>query len=235
VEIERDAKEAAATLGRESGSALSADRALELVGSYGVPLPPHRVAAHEHRVAEAAREVGGSCALKVISGAALHKSELGGVALSLASPDKLEQTAVAMGQTIRERVPGAAIDGYLVQAMAPEGVEVIVGARRDASFGPIVLLGMGGVYVEIFRSVSIRVWPIDRTDVMEMIEELPGAPILQGTRGAPACDLDALADIVLRVGTLIDAHPQIQEVDLNPVRVYPDGALAVDARVILES
>ncbi len=233
--IERNAEEATAMLGRESGSALAADRALELVGAYGVPLPSHRVAADEHGVAAAAKEIGGACALKVISGAALHKSDLGGVALSLASPDQVQQSAVAMGQTIRERVPGAVVDGYLVQAMAPEGVEVIVGARRDASFGPIVLLGMGGVYVEIFRSVSIRVWPIDRTDVMEMIEELPGAPILKGARGAPACDLDALADIVLRVGTLIDDHGRIQEVDLNPVRLYPDGALAVDARVILES
>jgi acetyl-CoA synthetase (ADP-forming) len=153
--------------------------------------------------------------------------------LNLGSPEQAVRTATAMGKRIRDRVPGAVIDGYLVQAMAPEGVEVIVGARRDATFGPIVLLGMGGVYVEIFRSVSIRVWPVDRTDVMEMIEELAAAPILKGVRGAPACDLGALADIVLRVGTLIADRRQIQEVDLNPVRVHPEGALAVDARVIL--
>jgi acyl-CoA synthetase (NDP forming) len=92
---------------------------------------------------------------------------------------------------------------------------------------------MGGIYVEIFESVALRVWPIDRTDVMEMIEELAIAPILEGARGAEACDLGALADIVLRVGTLLEEHPLIQEVDLNPVRAHPKGALALDARVML--
>ena len=106
-------------------------------------------------------------------------------------------------------------------------------APEPRRLGPIVLLGMGGIYVEIFDSASIRVWPIDRKDVMEMIEELAAAPILKGARGAEACDLGALADIVLRVGTLIAEHQQVQEVDLNPVRVYPGGALALDARVIL--
>jgi acetyltransferase len=231
--IERDMEKAAAILGREGGSALPADRALELVQAYGIPLPAHRLAADEGDAEAAARAVGVPCALKVVSAQALHKSDLGGVALNLGSPEQVARTAAAMGETIRDRVPGAVIDGYLVQAMAPEGVEVIVGARRDATFGPIVLLGMGGVYVEIFRSVSIRVWPIDRTDVMEMIDELAAAPILKGARGTQACDLDALADIVLRVGALVADCGQVQEVDLNPVRVHPKGALAVDARVIL--
>jgi acyl-CoA synthetase (NDP forming) len=231
--LERDVEKAATILARASGSALPADQALGLMQAYGIPLPSHRLAADERGVAAAAKAVGGPCALKVVSAQALHKSDLGGVELNLGSPEQAARTAVAMGKRIRDRVPGAVIDGYLVQAMAPEGVEVIVGARRDATFGPIVLLGMGGVYVEIFRSVSIRVWPVDRTDVMEMIEELAAAPILKGVRGAPACDLGALADIVLRVGTLTADRRQIQEVDLNPVRVHPEGALAVDARVIL--
>jgi acyl-CoA synthetase (NDP forming) len=163
----------------------------------------------------------------------VHKSDLGGVTLGLDSPEQAAEAARSMGKTIRGSVPGAIIDGYLVQAMAPEGVEMIVGARRDATFGPVVLLGMGGVYVEVFKSVSIRVWPIDGTDVREMIDELPAAPILKGTRGTKPCDLDTLVDVVLRIGTLIADHERIQEIDLNPVRVYPEGALAVDARVIL--
>jgi acetyltransferase len=232
--IERDAEKAETILGRESGSALPADQALELMQAYGIHLPPHRLAADQGDVAAAVEAVAGPCALKAVSAQALHKSDLGGVALNLGSPEQATRAAAAMGKRIRDRVPGAVIDGYLVQAMAPEGVEAIVGARRDASFGPIVLLGMGGIYVEIFKSVSIRVWPIDRTDVMEMIEELPAAPILEGARGAKPCDLDALADTVLRVGTLIADHPQVQEIDLNPVRVYPRGALVLDARVILE-
>jgi acetyltransferase len=231
--VERDVEKAATILARARGSALLADQALELMQAYGIPVPSHRLAADERGVAAAAKAVGGPCALKVVSAQALHKSDLGGVELNLGSPEQAARTAAAMGKRIRDRVPGAVIDGYLVQAMAPEGVEVIVGARRDATFGPIVLLGMGGVYVEIFRSMSIRLWPVDRTDVMEMIEELAAAPILKGVRGAPACDLGALADIVLRVGTLIADRRQIQEVDLNPVRVHPAGALAVDARVIL--
>jgi len=230
---ERDVAEATAILARTSGSALPADRALDLMSAYGIPLPPHRRASDERGVAAAAKAIGGPCALKVLSAQALHKSDLGGVELDIGSPEQAERAAKAMKQRIRDRVPGAAIDGYLVQAMAPEGVEVIVGARRDATFGPIVLLGMGGVYVEIFRSFSIRVWPVDRSDALEMIGELAAAPILEGARGVPACDVGALADIVLRVGALISDHPRIQEVDVNPVRVHPDGALAVDARVIL--
>jgi acyl-CoA synthetase (NDP forming) len=231
--VERDVAEAAAILERASGPALPADRALELMSVYGIPLPPHRRTSDARGVAAAARAIGGPCALKVLSAQALHKSDLGGVALHLGSPDQAGRAAAAMERQIRDLLPEIVIDGYLVQAMAPEGVEVIVGARRDATFGPIVLLGMGGVYVEIFRSFSIRVWPVDRTDAMEMIEELAAAPILAGTRGTPACDVGALADIVLRVGAVISDHPQIQEIDVNPVRVHPDGALAVDARVIL--
>ena len=234
VVVERDVKMVAAILGRRSTSALAVHEAIEVIRAYGIRVPSHRLAADEHDVAAAASSIGGPCALKVVSAQALHKSDLGGVALNLGSPGQAERAAAAMGKRIRLGMPGAVIDGYLVQAMAPEGVEMIVGGRRDATFGPIVLLGMGGVYVEIFKSVSMRVWPVDLADVMEMIDELPAAPILKGARGVQPCDLDALGDVVLRVGSLIADHQEIQEIDLNPVRVYPEGAVAVDARVIVK-
>jgi acyl-CoA synthetase (NDP forming) len=130
--------------------------------------------------------------------------------------------------------PQAQIDGVLVNKMASPGQEVIIGMNRDPQFGPIILFGLGGVLVEIFRDVALRHLPLSRQDALEMIKEIKGYPILAGYRGQPVVDLQPLADCLLAVAQIAEEYPKIVEIDLNPVFAYPEGILVADARIIME-
>jgi acyl-CoA synthetase (NDP forming) len=140
-----------------------------------------------------------------------------------------------MTERIQHAYPNARIDGVLVQPMATGGRELILGGRQDAQFGPVVLVGMGGVFVEVFEEVSLRVAPISRREAHTMVEELRGAPILMGARGRKRSDIEAVIDAILRVCQLLCDFPQIKEIDINPLRVFneEDGCQALDARIIL--
>jgi len=137
-----------------------------------------------------------------------------------------------MHHRLRERAPGSAVQAFLVQKMIAGGREMIVGARRDATFGPVVMLGLGGIYVEVFDDVSLRVAPLTRFDAEEMIGQVRGSRLLRGLRGQAPADVDALADALLAASQLIVEHPEIQEVDVNPLVVLGKGALALDARIV---
>jgi acetate---CoA ligase (ADP-forming) len=204
-----------------------------LLGCYGVPLAPQRIVRSPTAVARAAAELAaggtGSVALKAIAPGLLHKSDVGGVALGLASPAAARRAA----QQMRERVgaAGHAIEGWVVQAMAPRGQELLVGATADPLFGPVVACGAGGRAVELLHDVAVRLTPVTDRDAREMVGSLSIAPLLRGARGEPPVDLPALEQVVLRVGALVDAHPEIVELDCNPVIADPGGAVVVDARV----
>ena len=131
----------------------------------------------------------------------------------------------------RLRAAGTPPSGYLVQRMAPRGVEMIVGVVHDPQFGPVVACGAGGVLVELLKDVSVRLTPLSRLDAEEMVRELKTYPLLTGYRGGPVCDAGALVDAILRVGAMVEDLPHIAELDLNPIVVHPDGATVVDARV----
>jgi acyl-CoA synthetase (NDP forming) len=163
----------------------------------------------------------------------VHKSDVGGVRLSLSSPEEVEKAGKELLVAVRHAVSKAQVDGLLVCKMAPKGVEVIVGMNRDPQFGPILLFGLGGVLVELFRDVSLRHLPLSRDDARSMIREIRGYRVLAGYRGQPAVDEDALATCILKVAEIAERHPEIQELDLNPVLAYPDGIAVVDARVIV--
>jgi len=137
---------------------------------------------------------------------------------------------------LRRNFPGAKIEGMLIQPMITGGRELIVGGRQDEQFGPVVLVGWGGIFVEIFGEFSVRVAPISRREAKEMIEELRGAAILRGLRGDKPSDMEAVAEVLLRISQLLTDFPEIQEIDLNPLRVFavPEGCLALDGRVILK-
>ena len=204
-----------------------------LLDCYGVPLAPQRIARSPTAVARAAAELsaGGtaSVALKAIAPGLLHKSDAGGVALGLASPAAARRAA----QQMRERLTSAgyALDGWVVQAMAPAGPELLVGATADPLFGPVVACGAGGRAVELLHDVAVRLTPVTDRDARAMVDALSIAPLLRGARGEPPVDLPALEQVVLRVGALVDAHPEIVELDCNPVIAHPGGAMVVDARV----
>ncbi len=172
--------------------------------------------------AEAAARVGLPAVLKAVG--PVHKSEVGGVRLGLQTTDEVRQAYHDMSARI-----GAEMTGALVQRLAPGGVEIIVGGVNYPAFGPLVMVGMGGVLADLLADRAFRVPPI--ADPAAMLAELRCAPLLHGYRGAPAVDAEALQDQLVRVGQLLDDLPQVAELDLNPVIVSPDGALAVDARI----
>lgn len=180
-----------------------------------------------------ADQVGYPVVLKVLSAQVAHKSDAGGVLLGLADADAVRAGFSQILERVGHAAPGAVIDGVSVQRQAPAGIEVIVGVSNDPAFGPVVMFGLGGVLVEVLRDVAFRVTPLTERDARELVREIKGFPVLQGYRGAPASDTAALERLLLQVSALVQARPEIEELDLNPVFAYPDGAVAVDARVVL--
>jgi acyl-CoA synthetase (NDP forming) len=173
--------------------------------------------------------------LKVMSPDILHKSDAGGVRVGLQDVSRLEEALQAM--RAQPAIARARIDGFLVEEMAPQGMELVIGGLRDPQFGPLVMVGLGGIFVEVLQDVAFRICPIERIDALEMLEELKGRALLDGARGQPAVSRQALVDVLLKVGgesgLLMTLGDEIAEADLNPVIVSAHGAVAVDARFIL--
>jgi len=209
--------------------------AKELLCAQGIPVVPTRLARSPAEAVRLAKQVGLPAALKVVSPDIIHKSDVGGVRLHLTSLTQVSKAYRDLLVQARAHVPQAAIEGVSVQTMANPGIEVVAGLTRDRTFGPVVMFGLGGVFVEILNDVAFRVVPLRPKDARAMIREIRGFPLLQGYRGTPAVDLSAMEDILLKLSTLAERHPEIGEIDLNPVFAYPAGALVVDARIVLTS
>jgi len=231
-DIRRDAAAAvvANALGR-GDDWLSPEDVRALLDAYGIPLLQQAVVRTPAEAAAAARSFGSHrVALKAIAPGLIHKSEAGAVRLGL-TPEEVEIAARQMEARIEQS--GYTTTGFLLQPMAPRGVEMIVGAVQDERFGPVIACGAGGVVVELLRDVSVRLAPLSERDAHELVSELKTYPLLAGYRGSPPCDAPALEQIVLRLGALAEELPQVLEVDLNPVIVHEHGATVVDARVRL--
>lgn len=183
----------------------------------------------------AGRKLGYPLVLKVVSAEILHKTDKGGVQLNIQDEGTLMSAYHQMASRIRLQEPHARIDGFLLQPMQPGGVELILGGRQDPQFGPVILLGLGGIFVEIFNQAVVRVAPLCAADADEMIAELPGSGLLHGARGQPPADIQALQLAVLSLSQLMTDFPEIKEIDLNPIRVLAagEGLVALDARLIL--
>jgi acyl-CoA synthetase (NDP forming) len=206
-----------------------------LLAGIGVPVTLAELARTAAEAASTAERIGFPVALKIVSPDIVHKSDVRGVRLGLASPQEVVAGFEAIMQSARTAQPAARLDGVAVQPMAPAGgIEVIVGVSVDAQFGHVIMCGLGGVLVEVLKDVSFRLIPLQRRDARQMLSELRGRRLLEGVRGRPAVDQEALVDLFLRVSRLVERRPEIRELDLNPVLAYPDGVLAVDARALLE-
>ena len=171
--------------------------------------------------------------LKVVSPDIAHKSDVGGVKLNLGNRDAVGGAFDEIMANSKKAEPNARIKGVAVQQMAKQGTEVIVGMTTDPQFGPVMMFGLGGIMVEVLKDVSFRLVPLSDKDAGQMIGEIKGKPILDGVRGQPAADLAALRQTIVKVSELVEKHPEIRELDLNPIFAYPDGALAVDARIVV--
>lgn len=206
----------------------------QLLQTLGIPTTPGHLVTSEEQAVQQAETLGYPVVLKVASPDIVHKSDVGGVKLHLHGAEAVRQAFRAMQQSVATHAPGARLDGIIVQPMAAPGVEVIVGMSKDATFGPVLMFGLGGVLVEILKDVAFRIVPLSPRDAAEMIRDIQGLPLLTGYRGNPAVDLGALQQILLTLSAFVAEHPDIKEIDLNPIYAYAQGALAVDARVILE-
>jgi len=172
--------------------------------------------------------------LKIVSPDIIHKSDAGGVKLDLKNSAQAGRAYGEILSSIRQKYPKAKIDGISVQKMARPGVEVIIGMSKDPQFGPVLMFGLGGILVEVLKDVSFRLVPVTKRDATEMIKEIKGYPLLEGYRGQEPANIPFLEELIVKVSQFIEKNPQIKELDLNPIFAYKDGALAVDARIILE-
>jgi acyl-CoA synthetase (NDP forming) len=173
--------------------------------------------------------------LKVSSVDISHKSDAGGVKVNLNSKEEVEKAFDDIMTSCKAYAPDADIEGVAVQTMAEPGTEIIMGMINDASFGPVVMFGLGGVLVEVLKDVSFRIVPIDKNDAIEMTTEIQGKKLLEGYRGQDPADVECLRDMLVKLSAFVDATPGIEEIDMNPVFAYKDGAVVVDARIILSS
>jgi acyl-CoA synthetase (NDP forming) len=201
---------------------------------YGIPITELKIAKTAEEAAKFSEEIGYPTVLKIISPDVIHKFDVGGVILNVNSCEDAKNAYNKIVENVKKHKPDAKIDGILVQEMAPSATEVIVGAIKDAQFGPTLMFGLGGTFVEIMKDVSFRIAPIKEDDARQMISEVKAYPILLGYRGQAPRDLDAIVKIILDTSRLVMEHQNIKELDLNPVIVYEKGAKTVDARIILE-
>jgi acetyl-CoA synthetase (ADP-forming) len=219
---------------KEGRKALLEPEAKAICIEYGIPVPKFKVASNESEAARFASEIGFPVVLKIVSPEIIHKSDAGGVVVNLKTPEDVITGYRKIIESVKKYNPMAHIVGILVQEMAPSSTEVIVGAIKDPQFGQTVMFGLGGVFVEILKDVNFRIAPLSTDDAKEMITELKAYPLLKGFRNTPPSDIDALVSILLSTSRLVMDHPEIKELDLNPVLAYPKGAKTVDARIILE-
>ncbi len=200
----------------------------------GVPVVETRLATSRKQASAIAAEIGFPVVLKIASPDIVHKTDAGGVKVGLKNKTEVEKAYGEIMKAAREKFPGAKIEGAAVESMARPGIEIIIGTFKDAQFGPVIMFGLGGIFVEVLKDVSFRIVPIARRDAAEMIKEIKAYSLLKGYRGMEPADINALEDILMKVSDFVDKTPEIKEIDLNPVIAYKDSAVAVDARIVLE-
>ncbi|MBC7120179.1 MAG: acetate--CoA ligase family protein [Candidatus Methanosuratus sp.] len=215
--------------GMERGWLLEPE-AKELCRLYGLPVAEWRVVKTRDEAQAAGTALGYPVVMKIVSPDVIHKSDVGGVALNV-EEGSLKEVFERMERVAEEK--GFSFEGILLEKMAPPGVETIIGAKRDPQFGPVLMFGLGGIFVEVFKDVSFRVAPIERQDAEEMVAELKAYPLLKGVRGRRPSDVGSIVEALLRVSNMVTELEEIRELDLNPVVAYEKGCRILDARVIL--
>ena len=219
----------------EGRNLLSEIEAKQLLQEAGIDTVDTRLARTKAQAIALAQELGFPIALKIASADISHKTDVGGVKLGLANKKQVGEAYRDIMATVRPKMPQARLEGVSVQKMARPGVEVIIGMAKDPQFGPFLMFGLGGIWVEVLKDVAFRIVPINRWDAQEMIKEIKGYPLLQGYRGQEPTNIPLLEDTLLKVSYFVEHHPEIKEMDINPLFAYKNGVVAVDARIVLES
>ena len=217
----------------EGRAALTEIESKELMKMAGIPVAESRLARSKNEAAAFSRELGFPVVMKIVSPDVIHKSDSGGVKLNIRNATEAGKAYVDIVSSVKSHHPQANILGVSVQKMAPAGTEVIIGMTRDPQFGPVIMFGLGGVMVEVMKDVSFRIVPLSPKDAAEMITEIKGYPLLTGYPGSKPVDIKCLEEILAKVSIFAARNPQVKEIDLNPVIVYPEKAIAVDSRIIV--
>jgi succinyl-CoA synthetase beta subunit len=217
----------------EKRLSLLADEAQRICSLHRIPTPEFQVAVSTDEAVESAKEIGYPVVLKILSPQILHKSNVAGVILSIGNEKELRMEFEKLLANVRSREPSARIVGVLVEKMMPASTEVIVGGIRDSQFGPAVMFGMGGIFAEVYDDVTFRVAPIDEVDALNLVHGLKGSKVLEGIRGNPQVDIDSIIKVLTNVSDLMMEHGRVDQLDLNPIIVYPDAVCAVDCRIVV--
>lgn len=219
---------------KEKRTLLTEIESKELLKAAKIPVVETKLATSKAEAMELARKMGFPVVMKIVSPQVVHKSDAGGVKLNIQNATQVGKAYSEIQASVKKHYPKAKIVGITVQKMAKQGIEVIIGMTKDAQFGPVIMFGLGGILVEVLKDVSFRIVPMTKRDAGEMITEIKGFPILKGYRGQDPADVPYLEELIVKVSDFVDKNPEIKELDLNPVFAYKSGAMAVDARIILE-
>lgn len=219
---------------REEGrKVLTEYESKKILSVYGIPITREKLAKDLDESIKFAEEIGYPVVLKIVSPDITHKTDLGGVKIGIKSQKELEEAYTDL-MKIKDRVKDANIHGVLVQEMLQKGNEVILGMTQDPQFGPVIMFGLGGVFVEVLKDVSFRIPPLTRRDAEDMIKEIKAYPILEGARGGVVSDMNALIDCILKLSELsLDLEEELKEMDINPLFAMEKGAAAVDSLILL--
>ena len=219
---------------KEGRSILTEFESKKILKQAGIPVVETKLAKTQKEAVSLSQKMSFPVALKIVSPDVIHKSDSGGVKLSLNNVTEVKKAYDEILKKVKKQYPDAVIHGVSVQKMIQPGTEVIVGTSKDPQFGPVIMFGLGGIFVELLKDVSFRVIPVEQRDAHEMIKEIKGYPLLQGYRGKEPANISVLVEIILKISKLIEENPQIKELELNPIFAYQNKAVAVDARIILE-
>lgn len=207
--------------------------AIELLKEYKITVPAFKLLKNEREISELNKFLSYPIVMKIVSPDIIHKSEAGGVKIGIKNEEAARKAYGEIISSVTKYNPRAQVDGIIVCEEFPKTTEIIIGIMQDPQFGPVIMFGLGGIFVEVLKDISFRILPIAERDAEEMITEIKGYAILKGVRGESPRDIQAIKEVLLKLSKLVMANPEIQEVDLNPVFVYKKGLQIVDARMIL--
>jgi len=207
--------------------------AKELLREYGIPVPDFKLIKSEEEITGLAKEINFPIVMKIVSPDIIHKTDAGGVKVGIKDEKEAKTAYQDIIYKVKKYKKEAKISGVIAYPMVPQGTEIIIGMMKDPHFGPVIMFGLGGIFVEILKDISFRILPIEERDAREMITETKGYEILKGARGKPPRDIRAIEEVLMKVSKLTIGNPEISEIDLNPVFVFKKGLQVVDARMIL--
>ena len=207
--------------------------AKELLKEYGIPVPDFKLIKSEDEITGLAKKINFPIVMKIVSPDIIHKTDAGGVKLNINDEKEARLAYQGIISKAKKYNKNAKISGVIVYSMVPQGTEIIIGMMKDPHFGPVIMFGLGGIFVEILKDISFRILPIEERDAEEMIAEIKGYEILKGARGETSKDIEAIKILLMKISQLALENPEINEIDLNPIFVFENGLQVVDARMIL--